>query len=100
MQSTKEASRCISTNKIAAAAKPREGMPPGLKAAIEAWAGPVLLVLLFVASLAYVALGGAFAPASAFDPEALIEALVMEPRDSGGEARKEDLLARSAGEKQ
>ena len=95
MQSTKGTNRYISAKTIASTARRREGMRRTLKAAMEAWTGPGLLVLAFVASLVYVAFGGSFVASSAFDTETLVEALVKEQGDAGGTLRSETLSARS-----
>ena len=98
MQSTKRSYRYTSIKVIASTAGRREGIRAALKAAMEAWTGPGILVLLFAASLAYVALGGAFSASSAFDTETLIEALVVEPGAAGVARQTENVSALSGKE--
>lgn len=94
--------RYVSMKEIASTARRPEGIGATLKAAIEAWAGHGVLVLLFFASLAYVALGGTIAlEASPIpEPETSMAAVAPEAADVGGALRKEIVSARSETEKQ
>jgi hypothetical protein len=87
---------------IASTARRREGMRATLKAAMEAWAGHGVLVLLFVASVAYVAFGGTLALEASPVPEeeTPIAAVAPEPADAGGAVRTEMVSARSETEMQ
>jgi hypothetical protein len=97
MQS-KHAERYMSTKEIATTAKRREGIHATLKAATEAWAGPGILILLFLASLAYVAFGGTLAleASPVFEPETPIAELAVITADTGGALRRENLAGSSA----
>jgi hypothetical protein len=61
--------RYFTSKGIASTARRREGLGAVLKAAMEAWAGAGVLALLFLASSAYVAFGGAFALEASPIPE-------------------------------
>ncbi len=87
MKSADGRKKYLSTKEIAWAARRREGIGAILKAALEAWAGPGLLVLLLVASLVYVAFGGAFPAPSAFQLETPVAAISVEAADTGDALR-------------
>jgi hypothetical protein len=92
----------MSMKEIVSTPRRREGVRASLKAAMEAWAGFGVFVLLFLASLGYVAFGGTLAvEASPIpEPETSIAAVAAESADVSGALRKEKVLARSATEKQ
>ena len=87
---------------IAPATRRHEAMRATLKARLQAWAGYCLLVLLFIASLAYVGSGGTLAPdaspVSQAQPPAA--ALAVELADAGRILRKESVSALSGEEEQ
>lgn len=87
MQSTNGGKRYTSMKEIASTARRREGIRATLKAAIEAWTGPGILILLFLASFVCVVFGGTFEVPSAFEPETSIAAVAVEPADVGGTLR-------------
>lgn len=97
MQS-KQAERYMSTKDIATTASRREGIHATLKAATAAWAGPGILILLFLASLAYVAFGGTLAlEASPLpEPETSIAEVAVITADAGGALRRENRSGSSA----
>lgn len=96
MQS-KHGERYMRMNAIAAPAGRREGMGPWLTAAMTGGAGLVVVVLLFLASFAYVVFGGVFAESSAIEAETQIAAVAAEPADAGGASREEKVLSAYAG---
>lgn len=85
------AERNMSMKHIASAARRREGMNATRKAALAAWAGPGILIVLLVAALVYVALGGTLAleasPASEPDTSK-VEAAVIAARAAGAPRRE------------
>jgi hypothetical protein len=89
--------RYVSMKETQSTARRREGMRATLKSAMTGGTGLGVLVLLFLASLAYVALGGTFALEASPVPESetSIAALAPEPVDVGGALRKEIVSARS-----
>lgn len=89
MQS-KHGKRYMSVKEIAWAARRREGIRATLKAAMEAWAEPAgILILLFLASLVYVASGGTYEVVSALEAKTSIAAPAAKPADAGGAPRNE-----------
>jgi hypothetical protein len=88
----------MSTKEIATTAKRREGIHATLKAATEAWAGPGILILLFLASLAYVAFGGTLAleASPVPEPETSIAGVTVITADAGGVRRNERISGNSA----
>ena len=102
MQSTNEGKRYLSTKENESTATRRDGMRATRKVAIEAWAGSGVLVLLFLASLAYVAFGGTLALEAPPIPEAEASAAAVtaELADVGGAPRNENATARPEEEKQ
>jgi hypothetical protein len=67
---------------IASTAGRRQRFLQGLKAATKAWMAPGLLLVLFLASLIYVAFGGALGAPSALETDTPITAAA--PIDLGG----------------
>lgn len=96
MQS-KHAERYMSTKDIATTARRRGGIHATLKAATAAWAGPGILILLFLASLAYIAVGGTLAleASPVPEPETSIAEAALMTADAGGSLRRENLSAGS-----
>ena len=94
--------RYASMEEIASTAGRREGIHATLKATMAAWAGSVALVLLFVASLAYVAFGGTLALEASplADPETATAVVAAKMADVGGALRKENESPRSGNEEQ
>ena len=92
----------MSMKEIVATAGRREGIRAPLKAAMQAWVGFGVFVLLFLASLGYVAFGGTLAvEASPIpEPETSIAAVAAESAAVSGALRKGKVLARSEAEKQ
>jgi hypothetical protein len=78
--------RYLGMNAIAAPARRRKGMGARFTAAMTGGAGLVVLVLLFLASFAYVVFGGAFAESSAVEVETQIAAVAAEPAGVGDAA--------------
>jgi hypothetical protein len=98
MQSTnewKEWKQFFSTNEDVSAATRRDGMRATCKAALKTWAGTGVFVLLFLASLAYVAFGGALATEPSPLPEAAAAAAALTAglADVGGAMGKESVSA-------
>ena len=83
MQSTDGGKRYVSINASASTTGQREGIRTTLRAAMAAWAGAGILMSLFLASLGYVVLGGAFEPSAGSEPEAQIAKFAVEPADIG-----------------
>ena len=83
MQSTDSGKRYVSVIASASTTGQREGMGTTLRTAMAAWAGAGILILLFLASLGYVVLGGAFEPSAGSEPEAQIAKFAVEPADVG-----------------
>ncbi len=81
---------------IAPAERRSEGTDGTLKAAMKAWTGAVILLLLFVASLEYVVFGGAYAVESAPEVITSNSALAEKPADVGSPAPSENQSDRSA----
>ena len=73
----------LELNKIAPASRRREETRARLKAGLAAWAGPCVLALLFLASLAYVAVDDKLAASSALKPELSIALVSATPADTG-----------------
>ena len=98
MQSTNRGRRYISLNQIASIARRRAGAGATLKAGMTGVAGLVVLVLLFLASLAYVALGGALAleASPVPEPETSIAGVTVITADAGGVRRNERISGNSA----
>ena len=98
MQSSNEGTRYIKMKQIGSTARRREGKRAALEAAMKAWTGPGILILLFLASLAYVAFGGTIALEASPLPEpetAIAEAAVI-TADAGGALPREHLAGSSA----
>lgn len=95
MQSTDSGKRYVSVIASASTTGQREGMGTTLRTAMAAWAGAGILILLFLASLGYVVLGGAFEPSAGSEPEAQIAKFAVEPADVGV-ARTQSASATSA----
>jgi hypothetical protein len=106
MQSTnewKEWKRFFSTMANASTATRRVAMRATRKAAMGAWAGCGVFVLLLLASLAYAAFGGTLAPevSPIPGPESLAAAITAELDDDiGGALRNGSVSARPGEEKQ
>jgi hypothetical protein len=87
----------ISIRRIAFTEKWRNGVHGTLKASMTGGAGLGILILLFLASLAYVAFGGTLAfEASSGQPETSIAAVAVKPADVGGAPRNEKVSGSSA----
>jgi hypothetical protein len=90
MRSTDEGKRHSRSTRIAVTATRREGSDETPIAVIKPWEGLGGLMLLFLASLAYVVSGGAFAPDPSPLPQAdtRIAAMAMPTAGAGGAPRK------------
>lgn len=86
MQSTNEGKRNFRAKENASTATRPDGIGETRKAAMEAWVGSGVFVLLFVASVAYVGFGGTLAlEASPIpEPETSAAAVTAELADAGG----------------
>jgi hypothetical protein len=70
-----------------------------LKATTKGWAGPSILILLFVVSAAYVIFGGAFELKAPPAPKAhtSMTVVALEPANASGSTRIEKVSGHSAG---
>jgi hypothetical protein len=87
---------------MASTARRRDGTTEMPEGAMAAWVGCGVLLLLIVASVAYVAFGGTIAFEASPLPEAAtsMAAVAAEPVDAGGAVRQEIVSARSGTERQ
>jgi hypothetical protein len=85
----KHGERQISIKPNAPAAMQPERSGARSTVAMTGGAGLVALVLLFLASLAYVVFGGAFAESSTIEAETQIAAVAAKPADAGGATQQE-----------
>ena len=93
MHSPNEGKRNISLTRIAATARRREGPDEAPNAVIETREALGGLLLLFLASLAYVVFGGAFALEASplAEADARIAAVAVPTADAGGAPRKQKI---------
>jgi len=78
----------MNTKEIGSTAGEHAGMRATRKAAIGAWSWLSVLVLVFLASIVYVAFGGALDPSLGTEPETLHFAATAEPTGAGSAAHE------------
>ena len=96
MQSTNSGKRYRSMQQIASTAGRREAMHTTPQTAMTGGAGFAVLLMLFLASTAYVVFGGTYEAASSPEAAISVAAAVLEPADAVGPSRMQNASGRSA----
>lgn len=96
MQSANSSKRSTRMKRIAATTGRPKGIGDTAPAAMTGGAGPAILVMLFLASAAYVVFGGAYETASSPEGAISVAAAALEPADGHGAARKQNASGSSA----
>ena len=98
MQSTDEGTRYHKLKQTASTAGQREPERATREPSMKAWTAPGLLILLFLASLAYVAFGGTLAleASPAPDPGTSMAEVAVVTADASGALRREQPAGSSA----
>jgi hypothetical protein len=96
MQSINSGNRYKSTNETASTAGRREAIRTAPQSAMAGGAGFAILLMLFLASTAYVVFGGTYELASSPEAAISVAAAVLEPADGSGAARTHHAYGSSA----